>query len=90
MSLQFFHEELRKAFEAEAAKYANQAIGMRASVGLPADEYALVQCQALATAHGLTLAMQIATREYKRMVDPPPKQEDDPTPRQPQQRPLYG
>jgi len=90
MSLQFLHDEIRKALEDEAARLAQQAISMRASVGLPADEYAMVQCQTLATAYGLTQAMQIVAREYRRMVDPHKDAEGTDESHKPQQRPLYG
>ena len=90
MSLQFLHESILKAIEVEAVRLANQAIGMRAAVGLPADQYAMVQAQTLATAYGLQQAAVIVTRQYKLMTEAPAKQDanDDEPPKQ--QRPLYG
>ena len=91
MSLQFLHESIIKALEAEATRLANQAIAMRANIGTPADEYAMVQCQTLATAYGLTAAMQIVTKQYRLMVDPPQEAPADEQPAdQPKRRPYYG
>ena len=90
MSLQHLHQSIIKALEEEEARLAKQAVNMRAAVGLPADEYAMVQCQTLATAYGLNVAAQLATKQYRLMVDPP-KTADDAANDQPQQRkPLYG
>lgn len=90
MSLSFLHDNIKKALEAEAARLATQAIAMRANVGMPADEYAMVQCQTLATAYGLTQAIQIVTKQYRLMIDPQkeaPANADEP---QKHNRPLYG
>lgn len=90
MSLDFLRQSIVKALEDAATERTNRAINMRANIGIPADQYAMMQAQTLAEAFALQQAARIVNAEYKKMTDPPKEAPANDEKPQQQNRPHYG
>lgn len=91
MSLSHYRDSICKELQALAESKTNDALNLRASFGVPADQYAMVQVDRLAMARAFLEATKVVVEAYKRLTEAPAMPaEPSPMVKQKKEESVYG